>query len=470
MFKLVASQYSFEAAMASTMAGYERRRDDWNLQVDLAKKELAQIDKQILAAEIRLAIAELDKANQEKQIEQAEQVEGFLKTKFTNSQLYGWMVAQVSALHYQAYRMAFDLAKKAEKAAQHELGTDGEVFNYIQFGHWDSLRKGLLAGDRLHQDLRRLELAYLDNNRREFELVKHVSLRQLDPLALLNIKALGSCEFTIPEWLFDLDCPGHYMRRVKNVGLSIPAVTGPYTSVNCTLSLLKSSVRTTPNGADYLRSSEDARFVDYSGPIQSVVTSSGNNDSGLFETNLRDERYLPFEGAGAESTWKLELPGAFRLELPVAFRQFDYNTISDVILHIRYTARYGGDVLRDGATTYLEAVLRSTSDSDLALLLHLKNDFPTEWHRFLTSAGTEDFSATVTRDYFPYFIAERNITPRELQLYVVQENGRGLPGDRIDLPASDAEHAIQLSVPGTAIRLAPQAQIFALLKYSTRSA
>lgn len=70
---------------------------------------------------------------------------------------------------------------------------------------------------------------------------------------------------------------------------------------------------------------EDSRFADCFGTIQSVVTSSGSKDSGLFETNLRDERFLPFEGAGVKSTWKLELP--------VAFRQFDYNTVSDVIFH-----------------------------------------------------------------------------------------------------------------------------------------
>ena len=85
--------------------------------------------------------------------------------------------------------------------------------------------------------------------------------------------------------------------------------------------------------------SEDDRFVDYFGTIQSIVTSSGNNDSGMFETNLRDERSCRSKGAGAESTW--------RLELPASFRQFDYDTISDVILHMRYTARQGGAQLRD---------------------------------------------------------------------------------------------------------------------------
>ena len=65
--------------------------------------------------------------------------------------------------------------------------------------------------------------AYLDQNKREYELNKHVSLRQLDPLALLELKATGTCEVTLPEWLFDLDGPGHYLRRLKTVSLSIPA-------------------------------------------------------------------------------------------------------------------------------------------------------------------------------------------------------------------------------------------------------
>ena len=62
---------------------------------------------------------------------------------------------------------------------------------------------------------------------------------------------------------------------------------------------------------------------------------------GMFETNLHDERFLPFEGAGAISTWTLTLPNELRA--------FDYSTISDVILHVRYTAREaGGSLAADG--------------------------------------------------------------------------------------------------------------------------
>ena len=129
--------------------------------------------------------------------------------------------------------------------------------------------------------------------------------------------------------------------------------------------------------------------MDYIGAVQSIVTSSGQNDSGMFETNLRDERFLPFEGAGAESTWKLDLPKDYRT--------FDYNTISDVILHIRYTARQG--VNPTSVKAALDGLFQEANQSNLALLFSLRHDFPSEWSAFVN--GGNDFSATIRKDYFP---------------------------------------------------------------------
>ena len=112
---------------------------------------------------------------------------------------------------------------------------------FVQFGYWDSLKKGLLAGERLANDISRMEAAFLTQNIRDLEMTKHISLAQYFPLALLALKEAGSCTVTLPEWLFDMDYPGHYLRRIKSVSISIPCVVGPYTSVNCTLSLLKTA-------------------------------------------------------------------------------------------------------------------------------------------------------------------------------------------------------------------------------------
>ena len=301
---------------ASKTGSYQRRADEWLLQYNLAAHELKQIGRQILTSLIAEQIAHHEYTSTQQQIANAQEVAQFYHDKFSNEELYLWMQGEISRLYYEYYRFAFDTARKAERTMKQELmRPEVDAQDFVKFNYWDGGRKGLLSGDALYLDIKRMEMAYLDNNKRELELTRHVSLRQLDPLALITLKSTGTCQVTIPEWLYDRDYPGHYMRRLKSVALSLPSVVGPYTNVNCTLTLLKSSLRKSPllKDGEYVRQgTEDDRFVDYTGTLQSIATSSANNDSGLFETNLRDERFLPFENAGAVSTWKLELPGDYR--------------------------------------------------------------------------------------------------------------------------------------------------------------
>ena len=142
-----------------------------------------------------------------------------------------------------------------------------------------------------------------------------------------------------------------------------------------------------------------------------MVTSSGTDDSGLFETSLRDERFLPFEGSGAEGTWTLQLPNEFR--------QFDYDSISDVILHVRYTARSAGGGLRDAAVSNLESIFGAVNDAGPATLLSLPHDYPTEWHRF--ASGTEPLSVPLSRLHFPYLAQGREIRIQAIDLFTVTD-------------------------------------------------
>src|SRR5262245_42795254 len=180
------------------------------------------------------------------------------------------MKREVRGLYGQCFQFAFDVAKKAERALQHELGSP--ELSFLQFGYLAG-KEGLLAGEKLYLDVKRMEMAYHDRNRREYELTKHVSLLQVDPLALIRLRTTGSCTVRLSEALFDVECPGHYFRRIKSVAVSIPCVTGPYASVNCTLTLVKSSIRKTPVvGGQYARvDAEDERFSDYFGSLQSIV-------------------------------------------------------------------------------------------------------------------------------------------------------------------------------------------------------
>src|SRR5262249_47216604 len=165
----------------------------------------------------------------------------------------------------------------------------------------------------------------------------------------------------------------------------VPCVVGPYTSLNCTLRLLEHTFRTSAIATgknDYAMQSDganpDPRFSTVNVPITSIAVSSGQNDSGVFELNFKDERYLPFEGAGVISRWRIEL---------ASFRQFDYDTITDVVMNIRYTSVEGGDKLANAASAYVLAYINDavelSQQEGLFAAFDLKHDFSNEWYKFV---------------------------------------------------------------------------------------
>ncbi|MEA2997630.1 MAG: hypothetical protein QOG74_3179, partial [Alphaproteobacteria bacterium] len=397
--ELVSNAFKTSAERASRMAGYYRRAEDYVLQANVATSELEQYGRQIIGSLVREQILKREYDNHVKQSEDSQAQETFLREKFTNEELYTWMQGELLRTYFDCYKFAFDVANRAEQTLKYEvMRSEFDQLALLKFGYWDSARQGLLAGDALALDIKRLEMAYLEQNRREYEMSRHVSLARLDPLALLRLKATGSCEVTIPEWLFDMDSPGQYMRRLKAVAVSIPCITGPYTGVYCKLSLLGSSIRVSSLAGDQydrLTDADDDRFRDFSGAIQSIVTSGAQNDSGLFEVNLRDDRYLPFEGAGAIGRWRIEMPN----DIP----QFDFESISDVVFHFRYTAREAGQ-LRPAAVARVKEVLQDPSS--LLQLFCLNYDFGDAWFGFgaATSDATRALDLSVSPDLFPYWV------------------------------------------------------------------
>src|SRR4029079_3643185 len=127
----------------------------------------------------------------------------------------------------------------------------------------DSLHQGLLAGEKLMQDLKRMEVGYLERYKREYEIQKPIALPFLNGQALQDLREKGTCDFVLPEIIFDLDFPGQYFRRIKGVRLTIPCVTGPHTSVSAKLTLLSSSFRkdATATTAYTTNGPDDPRFV-----------------------------------------------------------------------------------------------------------------------------------------------------------------------------------------------------------------
>jgi hypothetical protein len=312
-----------------------RREQQWSIDARLAAREILQIHRQIIAADIRIAMAQRELAAHRQQIKNAEDIEDFLQNRFTNVEQYTWLRERVFAAHKTAYQLAYDLAKTAERAYRNELGVI--TSNFIQYGYFDGAHQGLTAGEQLNVALRQLEKAYLDGQKRQFELTKNISLTKIDLAALTALKTTGICEFTLTERLFDSDFPGHYYRKIRAVSLSIACNADATTTVAATLRLISNSVRLNTSGANYPRNqdegvpADDERFAENNVPFKAIAISHGKNDAGLFELRFDDSRYLPFEGAGVISRWRLEMDGPATVPIRPS--------ISDVVLHLSYTAK-----------------------------------------------------------------------------------------------------------------------------------
>ena len=414
---------SYQSTNAGRKGSLLRQLQDRVQQANSAGYEIKNIDKQMLTQQIRISIAQQEITNQQKQIDNAQEVEDFLRNKYTNEELYSWMDSQVRTLYHQAYSLAYDLAKRAEKVFRFERGLS--TSDFIQFGYWDAAYDGLYSGERLYVALKQLEAAYQEKRGHDFELTKSISLRQINPLALIQLKETGACEFALPEVLFDMDYPGHYLRRIKSVSLRIPCTIGPHTSLNCTLRLIEHKFRTNAiakSKGDYPEQTDqtDERFSTVNVPICSIAVSSLEDENGVFELNFHDERYLPFEGAGAISKW--------RLELPDQFRQFDYDTITDVIMRLRYTSVDGGDKLKASAAgsvqDYIKSVEELSREEGLFSVFDLKNDFPNEWYNANhPPAGATERVWTISKldEKLPVFTKGRptkNILAKTIYLFV----------------------------------------------------
>jgi hypothetical protein len=369
--------FSMIGELLGVQAQYERMVEDWTLQVATAKSEAEQLRLRIEGATLQVKTAQQEAAILEREIAHNESVATFLKEKFTNAELYGWMSGTLSGLYFQAYQLAYEMARAAERAYQFENGlTAGESATFIRPTYWQSLRNGLLAGDSLALDLERLGKAQFDAGGRGLEITRQVSLRELDPIALLRLRDSGSCEFAFTEALFDHDFPGHYKRQVRTVTVTFLDADGEPLAVNATLTQLTHTTLLAPDpqAVKYLLDPQGAVppsvRSDWRASQQIALSEpdGGRENNGLFELRFDDDRYLPFEGTGAVSRWRLSRSGRAVREL------------ADAVIAVKYTAEQGGEV-------FANAVRGMLRPYPAARFFDVALDFPQEWEDFLAGDG-----------------------------------------------------------------------------------
>ena len=438
--KALATALDKGSDLAKMIGDFQQRQDDNTEKAKETQIQIAEAQARIAGAQVALDITSQQRVLHSAREDGVQARIDLMTAKFTSQDLYDWTVGQLSDTYFQSYRLAYRLCQQTERSYRYELGLTHSSF--IQFGYWDNLKKGLLAGERLEHDLRRLRASYLDQNARRFEISRYVSLAALDQTALRALLTNGACDFDLPESLFDRDYPGHYQRHLVRMAVTVVYPDpGRFDNVMGTLTLTKNSVRTTTDLAPgYPRQAgTDQRFTDrYAAVPQKIVLGNAQDDPGLFVTslteNLQDPRYLPFEGAGAISSW--------HLEVPAASNEIDLASVGDVVLHIHYTAVDGGDALKQ----VVQAANAASLPTSGVALFSARNGFPATgatsaaWDRFLSAPPTNTDQTLVlplTASRYPSWTRGKNITVTAISILAVSWPG----GDFVAQPQAPLPNA-----------------------------
>jgi hypothetical protein len=342
--QLSASGMMIEADKLSQSELYRRRREEWDIQQRNAQADLEQIDAQLLALDHRKEAAQKQKDYLTLQQTQTNAQLKFLQDKFSNKALYSWMCGQLKSIYYSFYDLALSRCLTAEQAFQWQTQS---VERFIKPG-WNDTYAGLLCGEGLMLNLTQMEAAYLRQDARALDVVRTVSLsdfyaglpdgKQFDfaekVVAFIEAKgglagseanhlALADGQLSATVTLRDLkivdDYPANMQlgnkRRIKQISVTLPALIGPYQDIQAMLAYGGSVVL--PLGCEAL------------------AVSRGLDDSGQFELNFNDGKFLPFEGIAVDDS------GTLTLRFPNALGKQEglLRTLSDIVLHIRYTIR-----------------------------------------------------------------------------------------------------------------------------------
>ncbi|NKC16412.1 MAG: hypothetical protein GKR94_30650 [Gammaproteobacteria bacterium] len=327
---------------------YLRRQQEAQLAHDVLQAQIDDIDLgQDLDDELEEKISDIDleqdsevnltiKQEQKKlqqlkwQREHAKHLVEYNQRRFTKSQFYDWYIGQISNLYRSSYDATVKFAKMAEAAFRAETGDPTATFIG---SHWDRRHKGILAGQALWLDLQRMDLAYWSRIGPETEIVKEISLLELQPSCMASLQARGEVVFYLKEEWFEADDPTLYNRQIQGIRVSIPALKNRRWPGCGRLTQIDSRL--------YYSHHKDVKhsiFNPYA--YQSIALAGWRTDSASL--TLPRGRLKPFQGTGVDSTWHLSFPAivAAKQEKRRKFPQKKLlKLIDDVVIEVTYSAK-----------------------------------------------------------------------------------------------------------------------------------
>lgn len=380
--QLVLSANETMAQLYSIRASQERRSQEWQFQQDLAEQDIAIGDIQISLANDRIAIADQEHTMAQTQATQAQQMQMFLRQKTTSKFFYDWLQDELRNIYVTFLRLATATARHAELQLAFER--QERAAGIVRADYWQVAMasaaaasstqgsfssdkppidaKGITGSARLAQDIYVLDQHALSTDRRALNLSQSFSLGRLMPAEFEAFRRTGQLTFATPMLWFDEGFPGHYMRMIKKMRVSVSALIPPSIGIRATLLNNGLSRVVTPQAGFSTTVIQQ--------PPQMVALTSPIGATGVFELDTQTDLLYPFEGTGVDTVWSLELPRAAN--------PFDFDTLMDVTISIDYTALFSPE-LRDRIVKSLPRQLVADR------VFSLKRDLPDGWYELVNT-------------------------------------------------------------------------------------
>ena len=98
------------------------------------------------------------------------------------------------------------------------------------------------------------------------------------------------------------------------------------------------------------------------------------------------------------------------------------DTITDVIIHIRYTSREGGELLRKGAMKNLKTLIDDSAATGTTRLFSVRHEFPNEWEKFRSvqidnNNPFAELSLPLREEHYPFWSKGSLNVVREVKVF-----------------------------------------------------
>lgn len=401
-----------------SQAEFERRQQGWQAGLDDAIRDRQMGEAQIQISEARLRGAQVEQVIADLQTSYATDAVTLLTTRsVANQALYEWMASVLEGIYRFFLQQATTMARLAELQLAFERQETSSEF--VKRDYWTANRagvtsdvtsipngsdalKGLTGAARLLRDIYQLDQFAFTRNKRKEVLTERISLARLDPVAFEQLRTTGRMVFDTPMEQFDSRSPGHYLRLIRRVRMTVVALVSPTDGIRATLSNAGVSRVVVPAESGF-------RAVSLQRGYDQLTFTASSSASTAIEMDPDPQLLAQFEGSGVDTRWLLDMPWAANTFAPAS--------LADVIVSIEYTALFD---------SYLKAKTLSELPPTVTRqrVFSLRYEFPDSWydlHNTGAQAAPVETTFTTSRGDFPPNVT--NLRVKQIALFVQPKAG-----------------------------------------------